>query len=287
MKKVRKAVIPTGGFGMRMLPATKAVPKELLPVVDKPLIQFIMEEIAGSEIEEVILITGPEKSSIEDHFDTSKELELFLEKKERMDLLESVRRTSSPVRIVSARQPHPSGLGQAILRARDLVNDEPFAVLLPDDLIVGETPCIAQLLDVFGEYGHPVIGVQAAPQGAASQHGTIRHESFADKVHRIKDLAEGPSVASPNLAVIGRFVLPPEIFAALDGVKGGAGNGAELTNAIRQLLPNMTFLGLEYEGKHFDAGNKAGLIAANLFLGLQHPEVRQELREFIRTLDLG
>src|SRR5271157_2876114 len=157
MKRVRKAIIPAGGFGTRMLPATKVVPKELLPVVDKPLIQFIVEEIAASGIEEVILITGREKGSIEDHFDTFAELESFLEKKKKTDLLEIIRRTSSLARIVSVRQPYPMGLGHAILCARDLINDEPFAVLLPDDLIVSRTPCIAQLLDVYNEYGHPVI----------------------------------------------------------------------------------------------------------------------------------
>jgi UTP--glucose-1-phosphate uridylyltransferase len=289
MKKVRKAIIPAGGFGTRMLPATKAVPKELLPVVDKPLIQFIVEEIADSGIEEVILITGREKGSIEDHFDSFTELELFLEKKKKMDLLEMVRRTSSLVRIVSVRQSYPMGLGHAILCAQSLINDEPFAVLLPDDLIFAQTPCMAQLLSVFNEFGHPVIAVQAVPHEAVSQYGIIRPEPMRDRLHRIKDMIEKPSLPSApsNLAIIGRYVLPPDIFNILKETQAGAGGEIQLTDAIRRLLPDMPVLGLEYEGKRFDAGTKAGLISANLFLGLRHPEVREELGAFIRTLDLS
>lgn len=288
MKRVRKAVIPAGGFGTRMLPATKAVPKELLPVVDKPLIQFIVEEIADSGIEEVILITGREKGSIEDHFDTFMELELFLEKKKKMDLLEAVKKTSSLVRIVSVRQPYPTGLGHAILCARDLICDEPFAVLLPDDLIVARTPCIAQLLDVYNEYGFPVVAVQAVAQEVVHQYGVIRPEPMRERLHQIRDMVEKPPLGSApsNLAIIGRYVLPPEIFGILSGTEAGAGGEIQLTDAIKRLLPDMSVLGLEYEGKRFDAGNKAGLITANLFLGLQHPDVREELGAFIRTLDL-
>ncbi len=289
MKKVRKAIIPAGGFGTRMLPATKAVPKELLPVVDKPLIQYIVEEIAGSGIEEVILITGREKGSMEDHFDTFTELELFLEKKGKMELLEMVNRTSSLVRMVSVRQPYPMGLGHAILCAQSLINDEPFAVLLPDDLIISRTPCLAQLLEVFNEYGHPVVAVQAVPHEAVPQYGIIRPESMRDRLYQIKDMVEKPSLegAPSNLAIIGRYVLPPDIFRILRGTQAGAGGEIQLTDAIKQLLPDMPVLGLEYEGKRFDAGNKVGLISANLFLGLRHPEVREELAAFIRTLDLN
>lgn len=289
MKKVRKAIIPAGGFGTRMLPATKVVPKELLPVVDKPLIQFIVEEIASSGIEEVILITGREKGSIEDHFDTFTELELFLEKKKKTELLETVKKTSSLVRIVSVRQPYPMGLGHAILCARDLINDEPFAVLLPDDLIVSQTPCIAQLLDVFNEFGHPVVAIQKVPHEAVPQYGIIRPEPMRDRLHQIADMVEKPPLASApsDLAIIGRYVLPPDILGILSGTEAGAGGEIQLTDAIKRLLPDMPVLGLEYEGTRFDAGNKAGLIAANLFLGLRHSEVREELGAFIRTLDLN
>ena len=181
------------------------------------------------------------------------------------------------------------GLGHAILCARDLINDEPFAVLLPDDLIVSRTPCIAQLLDVYNEYGHPVVAVQVVPQEAIPQYGIIRPEPMRERLHQIRDMIEKPplAIAPSNLAVIGRYVLPPDIFTILRGTEAGAGGEIQLTDAIKRLLPDMPVLGLEYEGKRFDAGNKAGLISANLFLGLQHPEVREELGAFIRTLDLS
>ena len=289
MGKVRKAIIPAGGFGTRMLPATKVVPKELLPVVDKPLIQFIVEEIASSGIEEVILITGREKGSIEDHFDSFTELELFLERKNKTDLLHMMRQLSGMVRIVSVRQSYPMGLGHAILCAESLINNEPFAVLLPDDLIISATPCIAQLLAIYDEYETPVIAVQAVPDESVTQYGIIKPEPVRDRLHRIKDMIEKPglSEAPSNLAIIGRYVLPAEIFPLLRQTAAGAGGEIQLTDAIRLLLARMPVFGLEYEGIRFDAGNKAGFITANLFLGLQHPEVRDELRAFLRTLDLS
>jgi UTP--glucose-1-phosphate uridylyltransferase len=289
MAKVRKAIIPAGGFGTRMLPATKVVPKELLPVVDKPLIQFIVEEIASSGIEEVILITGREKGSIEDHFDSFTELELFLEKKNKLELLAAIKQLSGLVRIVSVRQPYPSGLGHAVLCARSLIKDEPFAVLLPDDLIISETPCLAQLLRVHEEFDAPVIAVQAVPDENVTQYGIIAHETVRSRLHRITDMIEKPSslaLAPSNLAIIGRYVLPPEIFSFLEDTKAGAGGEIQLTDAIRRLLKTSPVYGLQYEGVRFDAGNKAGFIAANLFLGLRHPEVRDELSAFIRSLDL-
>ncbi len=289
MHKVRKAIIPAGGFGTRMLPATKVVPKELLPVVDKPLIQFIVEEIAASGIEEVILITGREKGSIEDHFDSFTELELFLEKKKKTELLNIVRRLSGMVRIVSIRQTYPLGLGHAILCARSLINNEPFAVLLPDDLIIAETPCIGQLLDVYNEHGSPVIAVQEVPKSQVHQYGIIAPEPVRERLYAIKDMVEKPKLrdAPSNLAIIGRYVLPPEIFGLLAGQEAGAGGEIQLTDAIRRLLGTMPVLGLQYEGLRFDAGNKAGFITANLYLGLRHPEVKDELAAFLGTLDLS
>jgi UTP--glucose-1-phosphate uridylyltransferase len=289
MGKVRKAVIPAGGFGTRMLPATKVVPKELLPVVDKPLIQFIVEEIADSGIEEVILITGREKGSLEDHFDTFTELELFLERKNKPDLLEIVQRLSNLVRIVSVRQPYPSGLGHAVLCARSLINHEPFAVLLPDDLIIAEKPCLSQLMSVYDEFQAPVIAVQTVPDEAVSHYGIIKPETVRTGLHRISNMVEKPSRinAPSNLAIIGRYILPSEIFDVLSDTKAGAGGEIQLTDAIRQLLPSIPVYGLQYEGLRFDAGNKAGFITANLYLGLQNPEVRDELAAFVRSLDLS
>ncbi len=288
MHSVRKAIIPAGGFGTRLLPATKVVPKELLPVVDKPLIQFIVEEVVGSGIEEVILITGREKGSIEDHFDSFTELELFLEKKKKSELLGLVRSLSGMVRIVSIRQSYPMGLGHAILCAKNLIKDEPFAVLLPDDLIISTKPCIGQLIEVFNEHRKPVIAVQAVPRDSVSQYGIIRPQSIRDGLHEIKDMVEKPAArqAPSNLAIIGRYILPPEIFAALEQTAPGAGGEVQLTDGLKKLLATMSILGLEYEGKRFDAGNKAGLIKANVYLGLRHPEVAEDLKVFIRSLDL-
>ncbi len=289
MRKVRKAVIPAGGFGTRMLPATKVVPKELLPVVDKPLIQFIVEEIVASGIEEVILVTSRGKGSIEDHFDHFAELELFLEKKKRDDCLDMMKTLSGMVRIVSVRQPYPMGLGHAVLCARSLINDEPFAVLLPDDLIIAPRPCIGQLLDVFNEYGDPVIAVLAVPGDQVPHYGIISPEPIRENLHKIKDMVEKPAIADApsDLAIIGRYVLPPEIFAVLGDTEAGIGGEIQLTDAIRRLLGATQFLGLQYEGIRFDAGNKAGFLKANLYLGLRHPEIREELGAFMRTLDLS
>jgi len=289
MKPVRKAVIPAGGFGTRLLPATKVVPKELLPVVDKPLIQFIVEEIVEAGIEEVVLVTGREKGSIEDHFDTFTELELFLEKKNRQDLLSLIRPLSGMVKIVSIRQAYPMGLGHAILCAKSLVNDEPFAVLLPDDLIIAERPCIAQLVDVYKEHQKPVIAVQRVADHEVSNYGVIKPREVGPGLHAILDMVEKPPAneAPSNLAVIGRYILPPELFAALEQTSPGVGGEIQLTDALRALLPTIPFLGLEYEGTRFDAGNRAGFVKANLYLGLRTPEIRDELVSFLKDLDIG
>jgi UTP--glucose-1-phosphate uridylyltransferase len=289
MKRVRKAIIPAGGFGTRLLPATKVVPKELLPIVDKPLIQFIVEEIAQAGIEEVILITGREKGSIEDHFDSFTELELFLEKKNRPDLLQLVRSLSGLVKIVSVRQPYPLGLGHAILCAKSLINNEPFAVLLPDDLIIAQTPCIAQLLAVHEKHQKPVIAIQRVLPDETSSYGIIKPQTLSDGLHLVLDLVEKPllSNAPSNLAVIGRYILPPQIFSELERTFAGVGGEIQLTDALRALLPTTPVLGLEYEGTRFDAGNRAGFIKANLFLGLKNPEIRDELLSFIKDLDIG
>jgi UTP--glucose-1-phosphate uridylyltransferase len=288
MQKIRRAVIPAGGFGTRMLPATKVVPKEMLPVVDKPLIQFIVEEVAESGIEEVILITSREKGSIEDHFDCCTELELFLEKKNKPDLLAMMRDLSAMVRIVSVRQSYPLGLGHAILCARSLIQDEPFAVLLPDDLIIARRGCLGQLLDVYYEFGNPVIAIQSVPDEATSQYGIITPDRIRDRLYGVKDMVEKPPAgkAASNLAIIGRYVLPPEIFTFLDRTEAGIGGEIQLTDALQRLLGLMPVLALQYEGLRFDAGNRAGFIKANLYLALQQEEIRQEISSFIRTLDL-
>ena len=289
MSRVRRAVIPAGGFGTRLLPATKVVPKELMPVVDRPLIQFIIEELVRSGIEEVVLITGRQKGSIEDHFDSFAELELYLERRGKHHLLDDLTVLSRSIRMVSIRQPYPMGLGHAILCAKSLLNGEPFAVMLPDDLILSEAPCIGQLIEVFDEYRTPVIAVQRVLPEEVGSYGIIRDKPIKDRLYGVLDMVEKPSPmdAPSNLAIIGRYILPPEIFGTLEITPAGIGGEIQLTDALKRLLPTTSILGLEYEGKRFDAGNKAGLIKANVYLGLQHPEVRDELAAFIRSLDIA
>ncbi len=289
MKRLRKALIPAGGFGTRLPPATKAVPKELLPIVDKPLIQFIVEELSQSGFEELVLVTGRQKGSIEDHFDSLPELETFLDQKGKAPLLETMRALSGLIRIVSVRQPAPLGLGHAVLCAKSLIQDEPFAVLLPDDLIVSRKPCIGQLADVYNEFGDPVIAVQRVPESDVTQYGIIKPRTVRDRLHQVTDMVEKPAQAHAysNLAIIGRYVLPPEIFTALEETPPGAGGEIQLTDALRLLLTRRSVLGLEYEGRRFDAGNKPGFVKANLYVGLRHPEVRSELLTYLQELDLA
>ena len=289
MKPLRKALVPAGGFGTRMLPATKAVPKELLPIVDKPLIQFIVEELVESGFEELVQVTGRQKGSIEDHFDSMPELEDLLAAKGKTDLLRTMQALSKMIRIVSVRQPYPLGLGHAVLCAKSILKDEPFAVLLPDDLIVSKKPCIGQLADVFNEFGRPVIAVLRVPDDDVMHYGIIRPRTVREGLHEVLDMIEKPprEQAYSNLAIIGRYVLPPDIFSALEETTPGAGGEIQLTDAIKRMLGRGSVLGLEYEGRRFDAGNKPGFVKANIYLGLRHPEVRQELLSFIQTLDLA
>ena len=289
MKRLRKALVPAGGFGTRMLPATKAVPKELLPIVDKPLIQFIVEELVESGFEELVLVTGRQKGSIEDHFDSMPELEDLLAAKGKTDLLRPMQALSKMIRIVSVRQPYPLGLGHAVLCAKSILKDEPFAVLLPDDLIVSKKPCIGQLADVFNEFGRPVIAVLRVPDDDVMHYGIIRPRTVREGLHEVIDMIEKPprEQAYSNLAIIGRYVLPPDIFSALEETTPGAGGEIQLTDAIKRMLGRGSVLGLEYEGRRFDAGNKPGFVKANIYLGLRHPEVREELLSFIQTLDLA
>ena len=289
MARLRKALIPAGGFGTRLLPATKAVPKELLPIVDKPLVQFIVEELVASGFEELVLVTGRQKGSIEDHFDSLPELEGFLESKGKLDLLETMKGLSNMIRIVSVRQPSPLGLGHAVLCAKTIINNEPFAVLLPDDLIVARKPCIGQLAEVFNEFGDPVVAIQRVPMSDVKQYGIIKPRTVRDRLYQVVDMIEKPTEerAYSDLAIIGRYVLPPEIFTALEETPPGAGGEIQLTDAIRSMLGKRSVLGLEYEGRRFDAGNKPGFVKANVFVGLSHPEVRDELLSYIRELDLA
>jgi UTP--glucose-1-phosphate uridylyltransferase len=297
MIKVKKAVLPAAGFGTRFLPATKAVPKELLPIVDKPTIQYIMEEVVHSGIKEVILITGREKGSIEDHFDTSAELENHLRKKGRHDLLKIVQEVSEMVTLVSVRQKEPLGLGHAVLCAKKAVGDEPFAVLLGDDLIDASVPCIRQMIDIYEELsrglnssapGPALIAIQRVPRTEAHLYGIIKGKKIKDRVYRIEDMVEKPKkgTAPSNLAIIGRYILPPEIFKILENTRPDHKGEIQLTNGLRELNRRTPVFGYEFFGDRYDAGDKLGYLEANIAFGLKHPELGPKLKRYLKTLKL-
>ncbi len=287
--KVKKAVIPAAGLGTRFLPATKVVPKELLPIVDKPSIQYIMEEVASAGIEGVILITGREKGSIEDHFDTSIELENHLIKKGRDDLLKVVREISGMVTLVSVRQKEPLGLGHAILCAKKVVGNEPFAVLLGDDLIDAEVPCIRQMMDVYQNLDGALIAIQKVPRSETHLYGIIKGKKVTDRVYSVEEMVEKPErgKAPSNLAIIGRYILPPRIFDILEKVKPDRRGEIQLTDGLKELSREVPIYGYEFIGDRYDAGDKFGYLQANLCFGLRHPEIGPKLKRYLKELSPG
>jgi UTP--glucose-1-phosphate uridylyltransferase len=283
---VKKAVIPAAGFGTRFLPATKVVPKELLPIVDKPTIQYIMEEVVAAGIEEVILITGRDKGSIEDHFDTSTELENHLRKKGRKDLLRMVQAISDMVTLVSVRQKEPLGLGHAILCAKKMVGEEPFAVLLGDDLIDAQTPCIRQMMDVYQKMEGAVIAIQKVPRAETHLYGIIKGGKVRDRIYRVEEMVEKPrqGTAPSNLAIIGRYILPHQIFGILEKVSPDGRGEIQLTDGLRELSHRFPVFGYEFIGDRYDAGDKLGYLQANIAFGLKHPELGPKLKRYLKKL---
>jgi UTP--glucose-1-phosphate uridylyltransferase len=291
--KVRKAVLPAAGLGTRFLPATKAQPKEMLTVVDKPQIQYVVEECVASGIEHVIIVTGKGKNSIEDHFDSAPSLERFLEEKGKKDQAELVRKISNMVQVSYTRQKEPLGLGHAVLVARDLVGDEPFAVLLGDVLIPGPNPATKQLIDVYESTGVGAIAVEEVPKDKTNLYGIVDGEPapqppFGERLLRIRDLVEKPQPenAPSNLAITGRYVLPPEIFDCLARTKPGAGNEIQLTDALRLLAREHGLWAYIYEGISYDAGDKLGFLKATVEIALQNPEFGSAFRSYLKTLKL-
>jgi UTP--glucose-1-phosphate uridylyltransferase len=286
---VKKAVIPAAGFGTRFLPATKAIPKELLPIVDKPTIQYIMEEVVTAGLEEVILITGREKGSIEDHFDTSSELENHLRKKGRKDLLKIVRDISEMVTLVSVRQKEPLGLGHAILCAKKIVGEEPFAVLLGDDLIDAEIPCIRQMIDIYQKMDGALIALQKVPKEETHQYGIIKGRRVGDRIYRVEEMVEKPQKgeAPSNLAIIGRYILPPQIFGILEKVSPDKKGEIQLTDGLKELNKKVPVFGYEFLGDRYDAGDKLGYLQANISYGLKHPEIGPKLKRFLKKWNRG
>src|SRR5260370_287962 len=292
-KKVRKAVLPAAGLGTRFLPATKAQPKEMLTVVDKPQIQYVVEECVASGIEHIIIVTGKGKNSIEDHFDYNPTLERFLEEKGRKDQAALVRKISDMVQVSYTRQKEPLGLGHAVLVARDLVGDEPFAVLLGDVLIPGENPATKQLVQVYEATGVGAIAVEEAPRDKTNLYGIVDGERapqppFGARLLRIRDLVEKPKPekAPSNLAITGRYVLPPQIFDCRERTKPGAGNEIQLAAALRILAQEDGLWAYIYEGISYDAGDKLGFLKATVEIALQHPQLGGDFREYLKTLKL-
>jgi len=291
--KVRKAVFPAAGLGTRFLPATKSLPKEMLPVVDKPIIQYGVEEALHSGIQNIIIVTGRGKSAIEDHFDVSFELENLLETRAKKDLLAIVRNISDMINVSYIRQKEALGLGHAVLRAMELVGQEPFAVVLADDVIDSETPCLRQLLDIYSFFNAPVLAVMEVPHEAISAYGCIdaepvTHHNTSDRVFRIRDLVEKPkpSEAPSNLAIIGRYVVTPDIFDSLQSIDPGSGGEIQLTDALKHLLRSRPIYAYRFDGTRYDAGDKLGFLKATVEYALRRPDLGGPFREYLKGLKL-
>jgi len=291
--KVRKAVFPAAGLGTRFLPATKAMPKEMLPLVDKPLIQYGVEEAIHSGIQNIYIVTGRGKSAIEDHFDVSFELEHLLESRDKKDLLAQVRSVSDMINVAYVRQKEALGLGHAVLRAKELVGQEPFAVILSDDVIDGDVPCLRQLLDVYEFYGASVVALMEVPKEMISAYGVVdaepvAHNGTRDRLYRIRNLVEKPKVedAPSNLAIIGRYVLTPEIFTSIEATPPGRGGEIQLTDGLKHLLRNRPIYGFRFEGSRYDAGDKQGFLQATVEFALKRHDLGEQFRQYLKTLSL-
>ena len=287
-QRVRKAVFPAAGLGTRFLPATKASPKEMLPLIDKPLIQYVVEEAVASGNESVIIVTGRGKAAIEDHFDISFELEKLLEERGKEAELKAMRAISEMARVSYVRQQEALGLGHAVLQARELVGDEPFAVMLSDDIIDAETPALKQLLDVYEKYNAPVVAVFEVAGEAISRFGVIDGEQVEHGVYKIKDMVEKPPFAEApsNLAIIGRYVLTPDIFEEIENTRPGAIGEIQITDAMRLLLKKRPYYAVRFKGTRYDAGDKLGFLIATVEFALKHEELAPEFREYLKLLKI-
>ncbi|MGR0480735.1 MAG: UTP--glucose-1-phosphate uridylyltransferase GalU [Candidatus Electronema sp. V4] len=287
MKKVRKAVIPVAGLGTRFLPATKAIPKEMLTIIDRPTIQYIVEEVVASGIQEVILITSEGKSAIENHFDYNFELDTLLKEKNKEQLRAELERTSDLIEVVSVRQKKPLGLGHAIWMARNVVGDEPFLVLLGDDLVRSETPCCRQMLDLYEQVGESIVAVQRVPMAQTSSYGIVEGEATEhERTCKISRMVEkpAPGVSDSDMAIIGRYLLMPEIFDILGTTTPGHGGEIQLTDALQALSKRRGMYAYEFQGRRYDAGDKLGYLKAIVDIALEHPTLGGPFREHIITL---
>lgn len=283
--KIRKAIIPAAGLGTRFLPATKAQPKEMLPIVDKPTLQYIIEECVASGIEEILIITGRNKKSIEDHFDRSVELEMELEKAGKEEMLEMIKKISDMADIHYIRQKEPRGLGHAIYCAKSFVGDEPFAVMLGDDVVDSKVPCLKQLMDCFNEYQTTILGVQEVNANDVNKYGIVDGIYIEDRVYKVKELVEKPSLeeAPSNVAILGRYIITPQIFEILENTKPGKGNEIQLTDALQTLISNEAMYAYIFEGKRYDVGDKLGFLEATVEFALKKEGLRDKFIEYLKT----
>lgn len=284
--KVRKAIIPAAGLGTRFLPATKAQPKEMLPIVDKPTIQYIIEEAIASGIEDILIITGRNKRAIEDHFDRSVELELELEQKGKKELLSEVQNISNMVNIHYIRQKTPKGLGHAINCARSFIGNEPFAVLLGDDIVDAEVPCLKQMINIYNEYKTTILGVQTVADEDVNKYGIVNGKYIEDGVYKVKDLVEKPKKeeAPSNVAILGRYIITPEIFEILDNIKPGAGGEIQLTDGLKELASQQAMYAYTFQGKRYDVGNKLGFLQATIEFALKREDIKDDFQAYLMKL---
>lgn len=284
--RVRKAVIPAAGLGTRFLPATKAQPKEMLPIVDKPTLQYIIEEAVESGIEEILIITGRNKSSIENHFDKSIELELELEKSGKDDLLAEVRKISDMVNIHYIRQKEPKGLGHAIHCSKSFIGNEPFAVLLGDDIVHNGKPCLKQMIEAYDEYKTSILGVQEVADEDVSKYGIVEGKHIEDRIYKVKGLVEKPAKeeAPSNVAILGRYIINPAIFEILENTKPGKGGEIQLTDALKVLAEREAMYAYNFEGKRYDVGNKLGFLEATVEFALRRDDLRGEFLDYLEKI---
>ena len=284
--RVKKAIIPAAGLGTRFLPATKAQPKEMLPIVDKPTIQYIIEEAVASGIEEILIITGRNKRAIEDHFDKSIELELQLEQNGKEDVLKMVQGISNLANIYYIRQKEPKGLGHAISCAKTFVGNEPFAVMLGDDVVDSEVPCLKQLMDCYSEYKTSILGVQEVPLSEVYKYGIVDGVSIADRVYKIKDVIEKPRVEeSPsNIAILGRYIITPRIFDILENTKPGKGGEIQLTDALKTLISEEDMYAYNFNGRRYDVGDKEGFLEATVEYALKREDLKKTFMKYLLTI---
>lgn len=284
--KIRKAIIPAAGLGTRVLPASKALPKEMLPIVDKPAIQYIVEEAVKAGITDILIITNRGKGVIEDHFDHSIELEAMLKKRGNTEMLQQLEKTAHLANIYYIRQKETKGLGDAVLRAKEFVGDEPFAVLYGDDVIIGEIPAIGELCEVYEKYGKSVVGIKPVSDELIVKYSSLKIEEVGEKIFNVTDMIEKPALSEKfsNYSVLGRCVLDSEIFSILEKTPLGAGNELQLTDAMKVLAQKGSMMGIDFSGKRYDMGNKLGILKANIEVGLSHEEIGKDLKEYLKEL---